>query len=131
MSALDHALQCSILLVEDEPLLAMDMELLLSNEGFDLLGPAMNVREAMDLIQGRAPDLTILDLNLGGEMAFPLLDFLSERTIPFVVLSGHSHQLVPARHRHRPFLQKPCEPETLLATVRKTLNETSIEVSRA
>jgi DNA-binding response OmpR family regulator len=122
--------QRSILLVEDEPLLAMDMELLLSNAGFGLLGPVVSVGDAMGLIRDKAPDLTILDLNLGGEMVFPLLDCLSERAIPFVVLSGHSREMVPARHRDRPFLQKPCDPAALLATVRKVLNANGIAGDR-
>ena len=117
------ASHCSILLVEDEPLLAMDMELVLLEAGFQLAGMAMNIRDAMGLLQQRVPDLTILDLNLGGEMVFPLLDILCERDIPFVVLSGHSRDLVPARHRHRPYLQKPCDPAALLAEVRGTLNQ--------
>jgi DNA-binding NtrC family response regulator len=123
MSASAPASRCSILVVEDEPLLAMEIELLLSQAGFDLVGPAFNVRQAMRVIEDKAPDLTVVDLNLGGEMAIALLDFLSERAIPFVVLSGHSPQMVPAQHRDRPFLQKPCQPEALLSKVRGTLSE--------
>jgi DNA-binding response OmpR family regulator len=122
MNAPDRASPCSILLVEDEPLLAMDVELLLDQAGFRFIGPAMNVEQAMRLIRDSAPDLTILDLNLGGEMALPLLDFLAERTISFVVLSGHSHDMVPARYKDRPFLQKPCAPALLLASIRKALS---------
>jgi DNA-binding response OmpR family regulator len=131
MSASEQATRCSILLVEDEPLLAMDIEMLLGSQGFDLLGPATSISQAKRLVRDKTPDLTILDLNLGGEMDFSLLDVLSEREIPFVVLSGHSQHVVPARHRHRPFLQKPCAPEVLLATVRKMLNQHSIEASHA
>ena len=94
------------------------------------LAPAVSTRPCVyDLAPksrstpSRAPDLTIVDLNLGGEMAFALLDFLSKRAIPFVVLSGHSPQMVPAQHRDRPFLQKPCQPEALLSKVRGTLSE--------
>lgn len=84
----------------------------------------------MGLIRDKAPDLTILDLNLDGEMVFPLLDFLSERAIPFVVRNGHSQEMVPTRHRDRPFLQKPCDPAALLAKVRKVLNANGIAGDR-
>jgi len=51
MSASAPASRCSILVVEDEPLLAMEIELLLSQAGFDLVGPAFNVRQAMRVIE--------------------------------------------------------------------------------
>jgi DNA-binding response OmpR family regulator len=111
----------SILLVEDEPLLAMDVEAILRGVGFDVAGPATTTAEAFRLILADTPDAALLDLNLGTEMVFPLLDHLDEKKIPFLILSGHSQQMVPPRHRRRPFLQKPCDPAVLLRAVRQVL----------
>jgi DNA-binding response OmpR family regulator len=111
----------SILVVEDEPLLAMDLERLLDEVGFRVIGPATTTARAIRFIDDERPDLAVLDLNLGGEMVFPLLDVLAERAIPFLIVSGHSPEMVPAQHRHRPLLQKPYDPAALLRTVHRLL----------
>ena len=89
----------SILLIEDEPLLAMDVEMVLTEAGFRVIGPATTTAQAMRLIRDQQPELTLLDLNLGNEMVFPVADLLAETGRPFVILSGHSRQMVPPRHR--------------------------------
>ena len=118
MTDLSHR---SILLVEDEPLLAMDIEACLTAAGYRVVGPATTVAEALRLIRER-PDLALLDLNLGKEMAYSLPDALAEQRIPFIILSGHSRGKVPVPHRECPFLQKPYVAATLLRTVHDTLN---------
>jgi CheY-like chemotaxis protein len=110
-----------ILVVEDEPLLAMDLERLLDQVGYRVVGPATTTARAIYFIDAEKPDLTVADLNLGGEMVFALLDRLAERAIPFVIVSGHSLEMVPAQHRHRPFLQKPYDPAALLRMVHRLL----------
>jgi DNA-binding response OmpR family regulator len=111
----------SILVVEDEPLLAMDVERLLGDVGYRVIGPATTPSHALRIIEADRPDLAVVDLNLGREMIFPLLDVLADRAIPFVFVTGHSIEMVPAQHRHRPFLQKPYEPAALLRMVRQIL----------
>jgi DNA-binding response OmpR family regulator len=111
----------SILLIEDEPLLAMDVEMTLGAAGFHVMGPADTNEAAFALLRAQSPDLTVLDLNLGSELAVPVFDYLAERDKPFIILSGHSRQLVPARHQNRPFLQKPYQTAALLRLVHETL----------
>ena len=113
----------SVLVVEDEPLLAMDLERLLDEVGYRVMGPATSTARAIQLIELETPALTILDLNLGGEMVFPLLDVLAQRGIPFLIVSGHSPEMVPARHRPRPFMQKPYDPAVLLRVVHQILSD--------
>src|SRR6185312_14273598 len=96
----------SILVIEDEPMLAMDVENSLRAAGFHVMGPAGSTAEALSMLRGRRPDLAILDLNLGSEMVFALFDHLETAQTPFIILSGHSRRLVPERYRDRPFLQK-------------------------
>lgn len=111
----------SILLVEDEPLLAMDVEARLTAAGYCVVGPAATADEAFRLIRNGHPDLVVLDLNLGKTIGYSVPDLLADRQIPFIILTGHSHEMVPARHKMRPFLQKPCVTATLLRTIRETL----------
>jgi DNA-binding response OmpR family regulator len=121
---MDQVSHRSILVVEDDPLLAMDLEWTLKQAGFAVIGPAITTTEAFNLLRDHSPDLIILDLNLGGEMAFPVADHLARTGIPFLILSGHSRWMMPAQHRNRPFVQKPYVAATLLRKVRAMLNAT-------
>jgi DNA-binding response OmpR family regulator len=117
-----HAPHRSILVIEDEPLLAMDIEMTLRAAGFHVLGPAKSNADALSVLMADDPDIAILDLNLGMEMVFPVFDYLDSAGKPFLILSGHSRQMVPARYRSRPFLQKPYESSTLLRMVAAALD---------
>jgi DNA-binding response OmpR family regulator len=115
--------QCRILIVEDEPLLAMDAEMLLGDVGFTVLGPALNTAHALRLIEDEKPDLTILDLNLGAEMAFPVIERLAGNGMLFIIVSGHSREAMPAQHQGCPYLSKPYESAELLRLVHHVLHE--------
>src|SRR5215475_7582102 len=108
--------QRSILLIEDDPLLAMDVENCLIGAGYCVVESVATTADALRVIQNKRLDLVVLDLNLGNEMAFALQDVLAERQIPFVILTGHSPAMVAPRYRNRPFLQKPYVAATLLRT---------------
>jgi len=116
--------QRTVLLVEDEPLLAMDVETALSKAGFRVIGQAATTADALAIVRTENPDLTILDLNLGDEMAFPVLDFLAASGRAFVILSGHSRHVVPVPHRNRPYLQKPYQEKSLLRLIDEALDGT-------
>jgi DNA-binding response OmpR family regulator len=112
----------SILVIEDEPLLAMDVESSLSAAGFRVIGPAGTIAEALPLLRDEHPDLAILDLNLGSEMTFSVFDRLDAAGTPFIVLSGHSHRMMPERYRGRPFMQKPYLMATLLRMIQEVFD---------
>jgi DNA-binding response OmpR family regulator len=111
----------SILIVEDEPLLALDLEATLAEGGFRVIGPTATTSQAIELVREHRPDLTILDLNLGREWVFPVADVLTQLGLRFFILSGHSRDFVPARHRNSPFMQKPHSAAALLRKVRAML----------
>jgi DNA-binding response OmpR family regulator len=113
----------TVLLVEDDPLVAMDVEMVLTGAGYRVIGPAGSCTAAVSILREQAPDIAVLDLNLRGEMAFALFDRLADDRRPFVILSGHSRQVVPARHARRPFLQKPYAAAVLLRTIHAALAE--------
>jgi DNA-binding response OmpR family regulator len=121
--------QRSVLLVEDEPLVALDVEMALTRAGFRVLGPAPTTATAMSFLRRDNPDLTILDLHLGDGMAFPLMDFMAKTGRLFVILSGHSRHVVPPPHRDRPYVQKPHQENALLQVVEAALKP--IEAIRA
>jgi DNA-binding NtrC family response regulator len=102
-----------VLIVEDEPLIAMTLEDLLKDSGCTVAGPAASVKQGMRLIEQEAVDAAILDVNLRGELVFPLADALAEQSIPFVYVTGYG-KLLRACNHGRPVLQKPYNNQQLL-----------------
>ena len=97
-----------ILVVEDEFLLAMELETLLSQRGCTVLGPVPSVGQALALIDGEPPDVALLDVNLKGERATPVAAALLDRGVPFVLITGYSgRQLSEPELRAAPRIDKP------------------------
>ena len=95
-----------ILIVEDEPLIAMMLEDFIDALGKQCVGACDTVQSALATIADENPDAVILDINLsGGEKSWPVADALAERGIPFVFSSGGDE--VTDDHAARPRLAKP------------------------
>lgn len=78
-----------ILIVEDEGLLALDMEFALIDAGATVLGPVIQVDDGLTLLTAEPDiDAAILDLDLRGQSAYPIADALRERDVPFVFHTG-------------------------------------------
>lgn len=86
-----HLMGRSVLLVEDEMLIAWDIEQTLSHAGMRVLGPAASVVSAMRLIGEERPDAAILDLKLRGELVTPVARRLREMSVPFVLATAYNH----------------------------------------
>ena len=98
----------NVLIVEDEPLIAMMIEDFLDVLGKTHAGTADGVASARALIEAGGIDAAILDVNLrGGETSFPIAALLAERGVPFVFATGGSGDAVDAAWRDRPTLAKP------------------------
>lgn len=102
-----------LLVVEDDAMLAMALDLTLSNLGCDVVGVASSLGEAVPLACEAAIDGAILDVNLAGEKVYPVADILAARKIPFVFTTGYGRACLRDRDRARPVLQKPYDPEAL------------------
>ena len=97
----------NILIVEDEPLIAMMIEDFLDVLGKTLAGSADSVAAALPLVAAGGIDAAILDVNLRGEKSFPVAAALAERGVPFVFATGGSGDSVDPEWRDRPTLSKP------------------------
>jgi CheY-like chemotaxis protein len=102
-----------VLVVEDEYLTAMDMSAYLESEGAHVVGPASSVNAALEALQRAELDGAILDVNLRGEMAYPVADALAARGIPFVFTTGYDARMVPARFADVRRCEKPATPAAI------------------
>jgi DNA-binding response OmpR family regulator len=104
-----------VLIVEDERTIAENLAFEITAEGGKVVGPVATVNAALDAIANNTGlDGAILDLNLTGEMAFPVADALAARHIPFVIMTGFdARAVVPARHASVSCLQKPVTPYSI------------------
>jgi len=87
-----------ILVVEDEVLLAMELEDSLREAGFEVLGPAGSVAQALRLLGHQRPDAAVLDVTLGGQKVTPVAALLKSLDIPFVLATASDDNEL-ARHQ--------------------------------
>lgn len=106
-----------ILVVEDEMLVAMNVEDMLLDLGHEVAGLASRLSGALSLAQEASFDAAMLDVNLAGEASFPVADLLAERGIPFLFATGYGLQGIDERYRDRPVLQKPFRAIDLAAAL--------------
>ncbi|MGH6895389.1 MAG: response regulator [Geminicoccaceae bacterium] len=112
-----------ILVVEDEFLLAMELEALLERRGCTVLGPVPSVGQALAMLDGEPPDVALLDVNLKGERATPVAAALIGRGVPFVLITGYSRlQLTEPELRHAPRIDKPVTCRDLRRAVAQALD---------
>ena len=104
----DSPAALTVLVVEDEPMIAIELLTLISERGGTALGPYGAIEAAKAAIANVHIDGAIVDLDLNGEMSFDVASLLEDAHVPFVIYTGIDSRLLPARHRHIPCLQKPC-----------------------
>jgi CheY-like chemotaxis protein len=96
-----------VLVVEDEMMVSMLIEDMLSDLGCAVVGPAARLDEAMELARTSEIDCAVLDVNLGGQPIFPLADLLRELGRPFAFATGYGDAGIREEDRGTPVLQKP------------------------
>lgn len=104
----------SLLVVEDDYMLASDLTRQLTEAGAAVLGPAATESQALDILQTTRPDAAVLDLNLRGEVSWAIADTLLQRGIPFVFASAYDCAILPPRFANIPFVEKPCTHRALM-----------------
>ena len=108
---------CRILIVEDEFLIAMDLESSIARAGGTVVGPANTLEAAMAAVSGKL-DGAVLDVNLRGKMVFPVADALAARHVPFVFTTGYDDGAIPERFSNAARCGKPVAIEELLEYLR-------------
>ena len=112
-----------ILVVEDEFVIAAELQHRLEAAGVVVIGPANSVERALALVQSEERlDAAVLDMNLGGEMGYPVADALVARRVPFVFTTGYGEAAVRDRYPHAINCDKPYEFRALAMAIEGVLS---------
>ncbi|MGH6788212.1 MAG: response regulator [Pseudolabrys sp.] len=129
-----------IMIVEDEALVAMAARDLMMELGFSVVGPFSKMSEAITALKDGDIDAAILDVNLSGELVYPLADILATGGVPFIFATGYGAESIDRRFANIPVLQKPIERRALqriflrsedveLGTARSRAKDGQIEIT--
>lgn len=112
----------TILIVENDSAIALDLRSALFAAGANPVGPANSVASAFALLADHAVDAAILDIRLHkDELVFPVADTLQALRVPYVFASGRSTALMPLRHGDRPFFDKPFQAREIIDALAEML----------
>jgi DNA-binding response OmpR family regulator len=112
-----------VLIVEDAVLLAMELEMGLSDAGAQVIGPAYELEEALGLLD-QPIDAAVLDANLNGHSVTPVAAALAARNVPFVFATGYGEVGGPASEFEAPVIRKPYDVTQVAAAVAELLRST-------
>ena len=108
----------TILIVEDDPFIAMDLQDTFEDAGYKVLGPVASVVPGLRLLSEAKPDVAMLDYNLGRETSIPIAYKLDEKAVPYVFLSGQVEKVVTANGvRSHEVITKPFNADRLIARI--------------
>jgi DNA-binding NtrC family response regulator len=110
----------TVLVLEDEPILAFGLEDMLLSLGFEEVRLAATIDEARGHLAEGLPQVAVLDVNIRGERSYDLADSLIERSVPFVFATGYGDAEHPEALRAIPTLTKPYSVEDLRAALAAT-----------
>lgn len=97
-----------IFVVEDETLVLFNLEDILEDLGFTIVGEAMWIDQAQELAASvEQPDAAILDVNIGGSAVFPVARILADRGVPILFATGYGRDGLSEEWRDRPVVSKP------------------------
>lgn len=117
-------------LVEDEGVVALLIESMLSELGYEVIGPVPRLAKALDVARDEKFDIAVLDVNLNGSSSFPIADLLIEKGVPFVFATGYGAPGIPANLNSNMVLQKPFKTQQLADAIAQAVQQSLEEKSR-
>lgn len=113
--------EIEVFLVEDQMLVAADVEIMLAENGVTNVTTAPSVEDAMKRLKNFTPDVAILDVNLGTGTSLPIAEELERRGVPFIFATGYSDRSVVPASFSAPVVRKPYEAKALIGAVLRVL----------
>jgi DNA-binding NarL/FixJ family response regulator len=117
--------------VEDEALVAMLIEDMIHDSGDEMVGSACRLTDAVALAQETQADVALLDINLGGALAYSVADVLRQRGVPIVFTSGYGAAGLIERIQDCPMLDKPFDQHSLEKAIHAILSSNACSSDRA
>jgi DNA-binding response OmpR family regulator len=111
----------SVLIVEDDEQLCEAIGFCVEAAGYEVVDCAQSVDDALATLGRRTVDAALLDINLGGELVYPVASALTERGVPFVFVTAQNPSEIPEQFRHRPVVPKPYYDAALCAALASML----------
>lgn len=99
--------KCRVLVVEDEPMIAMMFDDMIQDFGSEVVGPVSGLTEALRLAATADIDAAVLDIKVGGAVVYPVADVLEQRGVPFLFATGYRREALPERFADCTALPKP------------------------
>lgn len=103
-----------VLVAEDEYFIAKGLARHLKAAGVEVIGPVPTVADAFRMLNIEDVDAAVLDINLRGDLVFPVADALISRGVPIVFATGYGSDAIPERYAAIARCEKPVEPETFV-----------------
>ena len=117
----DTEVTCNVIVIEDEPLIALDIEFAAQDAGCNVLGVARTIEEALQMFESMGFDGAILDANLNGKSAKPLTDHLEGKNMPYVIVSGYTRDQLDYLNDDVVLVGKPFSTTDLTETIRQEI----------
>lgn len=113
----------SVLIVEDDPFIAIDLQDAIEDAGYAVLGPVATVKSGLNTLNSSTPDVAILDYNLGSETSAEIARKLKEMGIPFIFASGQIERVIEDDvPNSAAMIQKPFLIDAVIDVVNKIVN---------
>jgi len=113
----------AVLIVEDDEQLCEAIGLCVEQAGYEVADCAQSVDAALATLGHRTVDAALLDINLGGELVYPVAQALTDRGVPFVFVTGKSPSEIPETFRHHAVVPKPYYDAALCTALANMLPE--------
>jgi CheY-like chemotaxis protein len=109
-----------VLVVEDEFLVSMDIQFMLTQLGCEVVGPCGDLAAGLRAAETQALDMAVLDINIRGQPVTPVADALAARRVPFVFCTGYRLDQLAGRYPTAQRLMKPFQIADLDGALRRT-----------
>ncbi|HYD72149.1 MAG TPA: response regulator [Candidatus Binatia bacterium] len=114
---MSEAAKLKVLIIEDESIVAMMIEDLIVDMGHEVVGTAGRLEQAQKMAEELTLDFAIVDVNLNGQLTYPVAEVLKTRGVPFVFATGYGAQGLKDEWKQNSVLQKPFQPDELTRAI--------------
>ena len=102
-----------VLVIEDDVVIAHQLARAFVEVGAEVVGPVGSLGRAIEAAETAQFDCALVDIRLRGVDAYPVVDILKRRSLPFAFITGCDRHNIPAGYRHIPLIRKPVDPSEI------------------